>query len=66
LELGGEFQSRKDDTDQGRIRACFKTVRYILLQLEDYTGKVPLLAKAYSTGRAGIGLRRAAQMAHQE
>jgi len=52
--------------DQGRIRACFKAIRHVLLQLEHHTGKVPLLAKAYPTERAGIGLRRAAQMAHQE
>jgi hypothetical protein len=66
LRLRGEFQGRKDDPDQGRIGACLKAIRHVLVEFEHYPGKIPTLAKAYPTERAGIGLRRAAQMAHQE
>ena len=66
LELGGDSQGWKDDPEQGGIRVCFQAIRHVLLQFEHHTGKVPLLAKAYPTECAGIGLRRATQMAHQE
>src|SRR5437762_13670664 len=66
LGLGGESQRWKDDPDQGRIRAGFEAIRHVLLQLEHHTGKLPLLAKAYPAECHGIGLRRAAQLAHHE
>ena len=64
LGLGGESQGWKDDTDQGRIRACFKAIEARPPAARTPHGKGPPVGQSVCHGAcSGIGLRRAAQMA---
>src|SRR5207247_6358772 len=60
LELAGEVQGRKDDTDRVRIWACFKTIGDLLLQIEYDARQCPMLAKAHPAEGISASLRRQA------
>src|SRR6266446_4120254 len=57
LELPREVQGRKDDADRVRIRACFKTIGDLLLQIEYHARQCPMLAKAHPAEGISASLR---------